>query len=263
MLHGWPGDRRDWSAVLRLLPAGVRSVVPDLYGFGGTGWDVDAPIAAFSAEGQAAKVIELIESLGLRNVVVAGYDIGSRVAQRIAAARPDLVAGLVVGPPLPGAGERVLEPARASQFWYQTFHQLEVSTDVIDGSREAVGAYLAHFWRVWSGPRFEPDAALLERLIDDYSRPGAFRASVSWYRAGSGTVAAALRESPPAPSDRITVRASVLWPDKDPLFPLEWADDLAAWFTRATVRPVDAGHFLPLEAPAEVCAAIVERLTAE
>ncbi len=43
--------------------------------------------------------------------VVAGYDIGIRVAQQLAADRPDLVGALVLCPPLPGAGRRVVDPA--------------------------------------------------------------------------------------------------------------------------------------------------------
>jgi pimeloyl-ACP methyl ester carboxylesterase len=38
-----------------------------------------------------------------------GYDIGSYIAQTIARDRPGLVSALVVSPPLPGVGARVLE----------------------------------------------------------------------------------------------------------------------------------------------------------
>ena len=35
LLHGWPGDRQDYRAVVPLL-AGRRVLVPDLRGFGDT-----------------------------------------------------------------------------------------------------------------------------------------------------------------------------------------------------------------------------------
>ena len=53
----------------------------------------------------------------------------------------------------------------------------------------AVRAYLEHFWTHWSGPDYLPDPAELDRLADAYARPGAFTASINWYRAGAGSVA--------------------------------------------------------------------------
>jgi pimeloyl-ACP methyl ester carboxylesterase len=51
-------------------------------------------------------VLGLVESLGVGPVVVAGYDVGSGVAQAAARTRPDLLRALVLLSPLPGAGER-------------------------------------------------------------------------------------------------------------------------------------------------------------
>ena len=78
--------------------------------------------------------------------------------------------------------------------------------------------------------------------------PGAFTASIGWYRAGAGAVARSLAESPPRPEDRITVPTTVLWPEHDPLFPREWSDRVGEFFAEAELRHVDgAGHFTPLE----------------
>lgn len=50
--------------------------------------------------------------------------------------------------------------------------------------------------------------------------------------------------------DRIAAPAVVLWPARDPLFPVEWADRLDEFFRRARLRLVaGAGHFAPLEFP--------------
>ena len=125
-------------------------------------------------------------------------------------------------------------------------------------------AYLEHFWEHWSGPAYTPEPAQLDRLAAAYGAPGAFTASIGWYRAGSGTVARSLAEQTPAPEDRIAVPTTVLWPAHDPLFPIEWADRIDAFFSarrRCTGSP-DAGHFSPLEAPAEFAAAIGTALAA-
>ena len=99
----------------------------------------------------------------------------------------------------------------------------------------------------------------LDALASHYGAPGAFTASIGWYRAGSGTVATSLAEQPPA--QRITVPTTVLWPDHDPLFPREWSDRLDEWFTDVDLRAVDGvGHFVPIEAPEVFAAAIAEHL---
>ena len=56
----------------------------------------------------------LIEELGSSRPVIVGYDIGSRIAQALAAARPDLVRALVISPPLPGVGDRSSSPDRSA-----------------------------------------------------------------------------------------------------------------------------------------------------
>jgi pimeloyl-ACP methyl ester carboxylesterase len=93
---------------------------------------------------------------------VAGYDVGGAVSQMLAARRPDLVKALVVSPHLPGAGKRALELGAAREFWYTSFHQLDLARQLIDGNRDAVRAYLRHFWPHWSGPSYVVDD---ERII--------------------------------------------------------------------------------------------------
>lgn len=241
LLHGWPGDPGDWRAVVPLLDS--EPVVPELL------WHPDV-----SAGALARRIAELIEE----PAVIAGYDVGSRVAQTLASERPELVRALVLAPPLPGAGDRVLTPEAQREFWYQAFHQLELAERLVDGNRDAVRAYLEHFWSHWSGPGFELDEAELERLTDRYAEPGAFTASLGWYRAGSGTVARSLVET--VPEQRIAAPTQVLWPEHDPLFPRAWGDRLDEFFADVTVTDLPgAGHFSPLEAPAAWAASIAAR----
>jgi len=256
LLHGWPGALSDYREVAKRLDADV--IRPDLRGFGDSDRH-ERPPAEYAADAQAASVIGLIEELQLERPVVAGYDIGSRIAQAIARDRPDLVRALVLSPPMPGVGRRVLDAGPQAEFWYQQFHRLDLAERLIDGDRTAVRAYLEHFWEHWSAPAWTPPADLLDDLTALYSRPGAFVASIQWYRAGAGTVARALQEQPPA--QRIATPTTVLWPGHDPLFPPEWSDRLDEFFAAADLRYLpDSGHFSPLEAPDDVATAIRERL---
>jgi pimeloyl-ACP methyl ester carboxylesterase len=255
-LHGWPGSRRDYREVAARLGGDVDLVAPDLRGFGDSDRHEAAP-EAFAADGQAASVLGLLDELGLDRPVLVGYDVGSRVAQAVARERPDAVRALVVSPPVPGVGDRVLTADAQREFWYQPFHRLALSTDLIDGRRDAVGAYLRHFWEHWSGPNWSPPDDELEALVDLYARPGAFAASIGWYRAGAGTLANALRERAPAPEDRLSVPTRILWPTEDPLFPTAWSDRIDEFFADAELSVLDGvGHFVALEAPDEVATAI-------
>jgi pimeloyl-ACP methyl ester carboxylesterase len=79
LLHGWPGSRRDYEDVVALLVGAFDVVVPDLRGFGESDRH-DARPAAYSADGQAASVLGLIDELRLDRPTLVGYDVGSRVA---------------------------------------------------------------------------------------------------------------------------------------------------------------------------------------
>jgi pimeloyl-ACP methyl ester carboxylesterase len=264
LLHGWPGTRADFRALVPLLTGAMDVVVPDLRGFGESDKHAVEPGDGYSAAAQARSVVGLMDELALDRVVLAGYDIGSRVAQTVARTVPERVRALVLAPPLPGAGDRVLSAAAQREFWYQSFHQLELVDRLLDGNPEAIRAYLEHFWSHWSGPAFELAGADLDRLVERYAQPGAFIASIGWYRAGSGTVATSLAERAPARAERITQPTRVLWPEHDPLFPPEWADRLDAYFSHFSVTPVpDAGHFSPLEEPHAFAGAIRDTLAGE
>ena len=171
--------------------------MPDLRGFGESDKHAVDPADGYSVTAQARSVIGLVDELELAPVVLAGYDIGSRIAQAVARAAPDRVRALVLAPPLPGAGDRVLTPDAQREFWYQPFHRLGLADELIDGRPDAVRAYLRHIWSHWSGPAFELSEADLDRLVAQYAEPGAFGASIAWYRAGSGMVATSLAEVPP------------------------------------------------------------------
>lgn len=91
-LHGWRRDRHD------LVPAieGLAAVSVDLPGFGAS----PEPPAAWGAADYAEVIVDVVTELGAP-VVLLGHSFGGRVAVALAAARPELVSGLVLtGVPL-------------------------------------------------------------------------------------------------------------------------------------------------------------------
>jgi pimeloyl-ACP methyl ester carboxylesterase len=257
LLHGWPGDRTDYREVVPLVSSVADVVVPDLRGFGESDKHRADPADQYSADAQARSVVELIDELGLDRPVIGGYDIGSRIAQTLARSRPDLVRALVISPPLPGIGDRILNAQAQREFWYQSFHQLDLVEHLVDGRPDTVRFYLRHFWSHWSGPGFELTDDHLDHLVSVYAEPGAFTASIGWYRAGAAAIARSVAEQAPRSVDRIGVPTTVLWPELDPLFPRAWSDRLDEFFVDVRVQHVDGvGHFTPLECPHEFAVAL-------
>ncbi|MFK3797167.1 alpha/beta fold hydrolase [Pseudomonas sp. NPDC088444] len=264
LLHGWPGDHTDYDQLVPLLKDHADVVVPDLRGFGlSDKHEADAEYA-YSGEGQARAVIALLDELKLTAAIVCGYDVGSFIAQTIARLRPDLVKALVVSPPLPGAGVRVLELKEAMEFWYTSFHNLDLFEQLVDGKYDATRAYLHHFWSHWSGPDHVVGEDRIDHLAEVYSAPGAFTASVAWYRSSSNPVTAYACEVTPETAERLTTPTTILWQETDPIFPFQWSDRLDAFFTNFILEPLPGiGHFTPLEATEKFAAAIHRRLNHE
>jgi Predicted hydrolases or acyltransferases (alpha/beta hydrolase superfamily) len=255
LLHGWPGDRSDFHAVVAALDGRVRAIVPDLRGFGDSDRHPEDPRTAYSAAAQVASILGLLDELGIERAVFGGYDIGSRLIQLLLTEAPDRVAAAVLTPPLPGAGERLLDPGVQSEYWYQALHRLPLADELLDGRRDALGPYLRHIWTHWAGPTPAIDDAELEALIDRYARPAAFTASIGWYRSRIGSAGSARSEAPPA--ERVAHPVTVLWPEADPLFPRAWADRLGEWYADLRVVPVGGGHFVPRQAADEFAAALL------
>jgi pimeloyl-ACP methyl ester carboxylesterase len=261
LLHGWPGDHTDWDQLAPALAQVADVLRPDLRGFGQSDKHEADPEEIYSGRGQARAVVALMDELGLKDAVVAGYDVGSFVSQSVAAMRPDLVKALVVSPPLPGAGRRVLELEPVKEFWYTSFHQLDLAQQLVDGNRDAVRAYLHHFWSHWSGPSYVVDEKRIDHLANVYSAPGAFIASVNWYRSSGNPVTAYAAETKPSPSERLATPTTILWQDQDAIFPYRWSDQLDAFFRDYTLERLRGiGHFTPLEATDRFAEAIKQRL---
>jgi pimeloyl-ACP methyl ester carboxylesterase len=110
VLHGWGRTHADFAAVVGPnAPAGaLPTLAPDLPGFGAT----PVPPTAWGAADYASALIPLLDEG--RPVVVLGHSRGGCIAVALAAARPDLVRGLVLtGSPLvPRSGGRRKPAAR-------------------------------------------------------------------------------------------------------------------------------------------------------
>jgi pimeloyl-ACP methyl ester carboxylesterase len=230
-----------------LTAAGFRTVAPDLRGFGGS--DRPDDVAAYGLAHVVGDVIGVLDHLGLERVHVVGHDWGAAVAWALAALVPDRVDHLVtlsVGHP---AAFRDAGLAQREKSWYMLLFQFEGIAE-----RWLSDDGYANF-RAWSR---HPDAAA---AIADLSRPGALTASLNWYRANVPPAALVEPALEVPPVSRPTMG---LWSKDDMALVEENVTGSAAHVTGGwRYERIDgAGHWIPLEAPDELTALLLDFLPA-
>jgi lipase len=145
-IHGLTGYGQRWETLATQHLPEYTIIAPDLIGHGrstwAAPWTLDANVAALAA---------LLDAEADGPVWVVGHSFGGAVALNLAAARPDLVAGLVLLDPAVGLdGEWMLEIADAMLASPDFTDRDEARADKTSGS--------------WS----EVDAAELERELDEH-----------------------------------------------------------------------------------------------
>jgi pimeloyl-ACP methyl ester carboxylesterase len=222
-LHGWGRDRHDFRDAL----SGYPHIRADLPGFGLS----PRPPGAWGAADYATCVAAALDECGLAEpAVLVGHSFGGRVAVCLAAARPDLVRGLVLcGVPLlrdPGRGRPPL------------------------GYRLARSALRAH---LLSRRRFE--AIRASRASADYNAAAGVMREV---------LVTVVNESYDAELRAITCPVALLWGARDRAVPAAMADRARALLAGPVTAEVvgGAGHDVHLQEPARLTAMISEVLAA-
>ncbi|HEX5761278.1 MAG TPA: alpha/beta hydrolase [Thermoanaerobaculia bacterium] len=227
LVHGLGSVGVTWAPVLRALRRDCRLIVPDLSALGGS----KVPGDAFGIQDGARAVARLIEhELGGRPVTVAGLSLGGWMAVRLALARPELVARLVL---IDAGGYR-------AQDWEKIQYLVTVH-DLAGVER----LYRALFVNVpWSFDRGR------RGFLEAFTSPSV-RAILETTR----------EEDTFDDRDlgRIQVPAAVVWGEHDGIFPLATARAVAAALPRGSLRVLEGcGHGVHWECPRALVEAIQE-----
>ena len=176
LLHGWPQTWYEWRHVIPALAEHHRVIAPDLRGLG----DSSRPEGGYDKKTIARDIWELVDSeLGQTRFQLVGHDWGGPTAYALAAAHPEMVAGLVIiDVVIPGDGGDFSQGGRR---WHHQFHMTPDLPEELILGREEI--YLRWFYRTF-GHRLD---AISENDIAEYLRtyaqPDAMRAGFEYYRA--------------------------------------------------------------------------------
>jgi pimeloyl-ACP methyl ester carboxylesterase len=183
LLHGWPYDIHAFAEVgPQLGAAGYRVIVPHLRGYGSTRFrSADTPRngqqMALAADGLA-----LMDALGLRRAIVAGFDWGARTANIMAALWPERckalvsVSGYLIGSQQ--ANKAPLPPKAELAWWYQFYFATERGRD---GYAANTHAFAKLIWQLAS-PQWKFDDPTFDRSAVSLDNPDQVAITVHNYR---------------------------------------------------------------------------------
>lgn len=223
-LHYWGGSRRTWTPVLERLDAGQGFVAYDQRGWGESA-SLPGPYGLEQLVDDARRVID---ALGHPRHVLVGHSMGGKVAQMLAAAKPEGLAGVVLvapAPPVPiGVTEQVQETVS---------HAYDDEEAVL----RSIDLMLTHG---------EPSPELRRQVVEDSLRGGE-QARLAWPRQG-------LVQDVSAGVGAIDVPVLVLAGSHDKVDPpTVLADHLLPLIPTASLTVLkDTGHLSPLEVPDQV-----------
>jgi pimeloyl-ACP methyl ester carboxylesterase len=152
LLHGFPQFWWAWHQQLQdLANAGYRAVAVDLRGYGAS----DKPPRGYDAPTLAEDMASLVTSLGERDAMVVGTDLGGLLGWTMAASHPRVVRSLVV---LGAAHPLCLRSAlrtdadqrRASMYALRTFQVPRRAENLL--ARDSV--WVRYLFDSWTGPRW-------------------------------------------------------------------------------------------------------------
>lgn len=259
LLHGHPQNHVMWHRVAEPLAQRFTVVALDLRGYGDSSIPAsDAQHAPYSKRVMARDMLAVMSQLGHAQFDVAAHDRGARVAHRLAADHPGSVWRLMlldIAPTLAMYEGATQEFARAYWHWFFLMQPAPLPERLI--ARDPV-----FYLRSVMGSRHAGLAAFDPRALAEYerciARAGMVAAICEDYRASCGIDLEHDRADRDAGS-LIQMPLRVLWGAHGTV--ARCFDVVALWRERAlrvSGRPLDCGHYIAEERPAELLGEMLE-----
>jgi pimeloyl-ACP methyl ester carboxylesterase len=253
LLHGWPQHWYLWRHQFPVLAQHYRVIAPDLRGFG---WS-DAPPQGYDKENMGTDVLNLMDTLGLDRVRLAGHDWGGWIGFLLCIRAPERFRRFValnITTPFTNMDPRTL--ASTWRFWYMAALASPRGKNLVQGK------FVERVFQRATKPGALSDEELRE-FVESLREPDRTRATVQLYRTfltrEFGPVAAGRYNK-----RRLTVPTKLVFGEDDFAIPKRMVTgDFSRFADKLEVELVpDTGHFIVDERPELVTREILDFFSA-
>jgi len=270
LLHGWPYDIHSYVDVAPLLAsAGYRVIVPYMRGHGTTRFLSNETVRNGQQAVLAVDTIALMDALKIEKATVAGYDLGSRTADIVAALWPERCKALIS---VSGylitdlkfwnaqSGGQPLPPKTELGWWYQYYFATERGRAGYDKYRHDFNKLI---WQIAS-PNWDFDDATFDRTAAAFNNPDHVAIVIHNYRWRLGLADGERKyddlEKRLAAAPVIAVPTITLEGDANGAPHAEASSYAKKFSSKYEHRVVEGGigHNLPQEAPQAFAQAVVD-----
>jgi haloacetate dehalogenase len=263
LLHGNPQTHAMWHAVAPPLARNFTVVCPDLRGYGGSFKPPPTPDhAPYAKAAMARDMAELMTHFGFATFFVASHDRGARVAHRLALDHSDRILKLAILDIVPTIEhfERTdMSFALGYYHWFWLAQPHPFPENLINAAPDVW--FRAHTSREPKDATFFAPDALADYLAA-IRNPDMIMGMCEDYRAAA-TIDLVHDRASRAAGMKIRCPVRVHWGTKGRIG--VWYEPLALWARYCdgpvTGGPVNAGHYLAEEAPAEIRTSFQEFFT--
>ena len=240
LLHGFGASLQTWDAWAAELDKDWRVVRMDVAAFGLTGAALNND---YSDAADVARLLALLDHLGLQRVALGGHSMGGRIAWNFAAAHPERVSQLLLVAP-----DGFPDPRSTTEHTYQVSPWLGLIQLSLPAWALKMGVAPAY------GDEKLLTADTMRRYQDMMRAPGVRTALIERMRQ--------TRNSDPVPRlQSLKMPVLLVWGDKDAFIPTSNAQDYLKAIPHATLASIPlAGHVVHEEAPTPSVQAVKEFL---
>lgn len=255
LLHGFPQTHLMWRHVAGELAERYTVIVPDLRGYGASDKPEETTPDTYSKRTMAHDIVNIVREIGYEQFSLIGHDRGALVGVRAALDHPEKITHLGILDVLPTMDTwDVLRGVDAAVAWhlYLMAQPKGLPERMIDAVAED---FFSSFLDAWDPSRTTFPPHVRRHYIDSSTR--AVASIVADYRATAGIDLEMDRADRKAGA-QLAMPVAVISQDWGSRLGFDASALWRQWAPAATYQPIDAGHFMAEEKPADVTAFIRE-----